>query len=322
MLSFADAVQMLGEARETGVPIWEVTRQGLAPSYFVGTVHTVRVSDLGWIQELGGALRRTNITAIERTSEDRRGFAARIAHGVFGKGLSALGGAMGYIRDKGRRLLGSNFNTKAGEELSWAAALWISNESGGNWTPEAVHESQETMSVNDVLATMASFAMGRYIDEHPGLEVEDESDLLDFRIEASAKAAGHEVVALETETSWSVDGVVSKIAKIPDQDERKALAIIRGMAMTGGTMETPIEAYLAGHMRQAMRVSGYSGNSLLSTRNKSFWSGVKPLLDAGAALIAVGIGHISGSTGLIEQATKAGFKVRQVAAGELSGVAA
>ncbi len=145
---------------------------------------------------------------------------------------------------------------------------------------------------------------------------------LDARLESLARGQGAHVIALET-----IEQQVGVFAGLTDEMQVALLKhSIRVLHLSEDLRETTISAYLGRKIaaiwpltlhlveREGMDRAGYSDlyKSLVDDRNLAMRDKALPLVDKGAAFIAVGALHLVGHKGLVQLFRDAGYTVTPV----------
>jgi uncharacterized protein len=141
--------------------------------------------------------------------------------------------------------------------------------------------------------------------------------VLDCRREGAKR--GIAVVGLET-----IESQIAMMAEIPDDQQVAMLkATVHHLDRVGDQMETMLQLYQARQLgysipfqHELARKAGVDPESfhsfernLISKRNMAMAERARPLLDKGAAFVAVGALHLVGTDGLVALLRQAGFTV-------------
>ncbi|MEQ1713844.1 MAG: TraB/GumN family protein, partial [Hyphomicrobium sp.] len=146
--------------------------------------------------------------------------------------------------------------------------------------------------------------------------------VLDSKIGREAEARKIKVIGLET-----IESQLAAMSSLPDAEQVEMLrAGLKYAARTDDMLETLTQMYVKRRMGAAMpfnlalaATAGVSPDAfkgfqqqLLDKRNRKMLDGARPLLEKGAAFVAVGALHLSGPTGLVQLLRDDGYTVTAV----------
>ena len=268
---------------------WRIEKDGVAPSYLLGTIHTTD----------------PRLTALPEPVLKTIAASKAVAVEIAGMKDAATVELMTrephlFVFTDGRSL------TDLLSEKELAAAK-VEMEAAGMPGPIALM----------MKPWMATTALAISACERKRLEAE--VPVMDEVIEAAAEKAGIPVVGLETirDQVSAMNSVTmdSQIAML------RATLAYRGRA--GDLMETLIQLYLkrnGGHvwpfnivLAEKIGIDAKAYDSfhieLLKKRNATMMAGARPLIDEGGAFIAVGALHVYGDDGLVKMLRDAGYQV-------------
>lgn len=272
-----------------GAHLWRVARAGQKPSYLFGTIHMTdpRVTTLS--------------PAVAAALDDASSVAVEIAGLSDGAVMRAVGAnPQMLIFTDGRRL---------DRMLSPSEFATVSKTLARIGVPAPAQVSIRPWLVSMLLA-ISDCERSRMADKQP---------VLDQVIEQRARAAGKDVIGLETVASQ-----VRAMASVSDVDQIAMLkSTLRHADRSDDMRETLLRLYLerrigavlalqrhfameAGLPSDAMR--GFE-TSLISLRNRTMLDKAGPLIDRGGAFIAVGAAHLVGPHGLVALLRRDGYWV-------------
>ena len=287
---------IMAEARAVpnhGALLWKIERDGIAPSYLLGTAHVTdpRVTTLS--PEIEEALRNADVLALELKEIASRESAAMAALGLARYMVLPPGQTLWeLIPDDRESLIRYNPNLAPG----------VANGFFG-YQPWVV-----AMTIGMPLCETARAKSGAMP--------------LDMKLAAEATAQGIPIHGLETmEEQFSI------LAGMPmDQQLDYLMAVARNAAAVPDQFETLVSLYqqrLVTAMIPLMlkiqplkseeaNVLAYVERDLIVNRNHRMAERAQPLLEEGNIFIAVGALHLSGGQGLVELLRQAGYKLSPI----------
>lgn len=268
---------------------WKIEKDGLPPSYLFGTMHVADKRITALPSKAQAALADAKTLAVEIADMSDEGM------------LAAM--------------------TKVPELLAYRDGATLQAQ----LTPDEYAKVQALITKSGMPAEAAVVlrpwlvSMLLAISDCNRQQLEAGMQPLDGLIEARAKAAGAKVIGLETAESQ-----LAAMASIPN--DKQILMLKAGLAYADRTddmIETIVQLYLSRKIAAAMPFqfalsekvgvarSAYDEflKILVSDRNIKMRDGAKPLLEKGAAFVAVGSLHLPGETGLVKLLRDAGYKV-------------
>lgn len=272
--------------------LWKIERDGIAPSYLLGTIHMTDPRVTAFSPRLLNALEQSRTVALEvaDVSADATNAAilkaARLVLFTDGRSLDDL------LSDEEYEKVKSTL-TGAGLPGEMAAMFrpWV---------------------VSMILSVSACERQ----------KVKEGLPVLDLKIAAAARERGLKVVGLET-----IESQLSAMAAIPDDQQIAMLrASLKFADRANDTMETLLQLYLTRDMGSAWpfhlalaRQAGIGQQSfsgfqkrIVSDRNEHMRDAALPLLEKGRVLIAVGALHLVGDNGLVAMLRDAGYTLTPI----------
>lgn len=281
---------ILTEATRTengGALLWRATKAGQRPSYLFGTIHMTdpRVTTLS--------------PAVAAALDDAATVAVEIA------GLSD-GAVMQAVGADPRMLLFTD-GRRLDQLLSPAEFATVSRTLGRIGVPQPAQAAIRPWLVSMLLA-VSDCERARMAEKRP---------VLDQVIEHRAKTAGKPVIGLETVASQ-----VRAMATVADADQIAMLkSTLRYADRSDDLRETMLQLYLDRRIGAAFALQRHFAaeaglapdatrgfeRSLISARNLTMHQKALPLVQAGAAFIAVGAAHLTGPDGLVALLRREGY---------------
>lgn len=276
----------------TGSVLWRIDRDGRPPSHLLGTIHLTdpRVTTLS--DKL-----RSIIAGAARVALEVADLSPEATSAVMAK----LGGLV--VFDDGRRL----------DQLL---------------TPEEIDKVEATLTASGVPAAAAPLfkpwvvTMMLAVSDCERRKVQNGKLVLDASIAALAQAGGKQIIGLET-----IESQLTAMASLPEADQ---IAILRAsleyVDRADDNMETLLQLYLdrklgiVWPLQIALAEKVGIGRAAFDTfeqrlvvdRNRRMSEAALPLLEEGAALIAVGALHLPGEQGLVALLRKSGYTLTPV----------
>jgi uncharacterized protein len=276
----------------TEAMLWKVEKANIAPSYLMGTVHVSDERVTQWSPRVTAALASAKSMAFEVADLSPAAMAAAV-----GKSLPM------FIYTDGRqldRVLSPDQFSKAAASLAKAGL------------PAEVATRVKPWFVFMLLA-VSDCERGRQAAGKPPL---------DALLQNEAQKRGIPLVGLET-----LEGQLAILAAIPEPQQVAMLkATLHFADRTADQMETMLQLYLKRQLgftipfqyalaaKAGVDPSAFQSfeRDLIDKRNLKMAETARPLLDKGAAFVAVGGMHLVGATGLVAQLRQAGFTVTAV----------
>jgi hypothetical protein len=297
-------VTRAAEVENSGAIFWLIEKDGLEPSYLLGTVHLTdeRVRRLPLAAEM--ALERATRVAVETYFDSQEDVESVLS----GMGASAISSA--------RRRLSDHLSADEFERL-------------GRMTKETRLRPEELDKLNPWVAEMLlrnSSCEGR--------RVEHGEPVLDAWIAGRAVGRGIGLERLET-----VAEQFETVAAIPYASQIAMLryALTERATPTDDEIETMVGLYLRRQipaidaLTRMLAPSGKVASAYLAAfwqdliirRNLRFVNNAKPFIEQGRVFIAVGAAHLPGERGVVQLLRNAGYRVTAADEGSsATGVAA
>jgi len=272
--------------------LWRVEKEGVKPSYVFGTIHITdsRITDLPAPVE--AALEEADTVAVESADAlDPQKMANEIGKLQDLMNFTDGGTLVSHLSDERRAELTAALRTLGADiEIFGATKPWV---------------------VATALA-IPPCEMARQL----------ELDVVDKIVAETGKAAGASVVSLET-----VAEQLSAFDRIPlDAQAEFLISSVRIYPQLQDFFATMAELYLRRRIaliealtdqlgeQTGVSEQGYAAfnDSLIDSRNKLMADRAAPLIDKGAAFIAVGALHLIGDNGLVALLRDKGYKVTRV----------
>lgn len=272
--------------------LWKIERDGVAPSYLLGTIHMTDPRVTAFSPRLETALNKSHTVALEvaDVSADATNAAilkaARLVLFTDGRSLDDLLSDEEYDKVKAT-LSGAGLPG----ELAAMFRPWV---------------------VSMILSVSACERQ----------KVKDGLPVLDLKIATAARERGLAVVGLET-----IESQLSAMAAVPDDQQVAMLrASLKFADRANDTMETLLQLYLARDMGSAWpfhlalaKQAGIGSQSfsefqkrIVSDRNEHMRDKALPMLEKGQVLIAVGALHLVGDHGLVALLRDAGYTLTPI----------
>ncbi len=269
---------------------WRIDKQGLAPSYLYGTVHSTDDRAIALARKAAANIAGAKVVATELGGPIDKGTMAEMGAKLMLKAITQESDTFAPISSAEDRTAVEKYLATRGvnADLAHHIQLWFLTATTAAPICEARRQSMDLPIVDNVIAE-------------------------------TAKNLGVKVVALET---FEEQGAALASLK-PDV----AATILVGGAKRSGLDEdayaTLLDFYVKGEPVSAMPIIDASGLLskeeiaaedtfsllLLSDRNHIMAERAKPYLDAGGAFIAVGAFHLAGKDGLVALLRGQGFTV-------------
>jgi uncharacterized protein YbaP (TraB family) len=289
-IGYRRIVTRAAEVENSGAMFWLVEKDGLEPSYLLGTVHVTddRVKRLPVSAEM--ALQRADRVAVETYFEDEENIETV---------LSGMGpAAVTSVSDR----LSNHLNA---QELGRLQRL----------AQAARMKSDELDRLNPWVAEM--LIRGQSCE---GRRLEEGVPVLDAWIAGRATRRGIGLEKLETVTEQ-----FAALAEMPYAGQIAMLryALAERPTSNDDEMETMIGLYLRRQIPAAdalTRMLAPNGkvastylaafwNDLIQRRNVRFVESARPLIEKGRVFIVVGAAHLPGENGVVELLRKAGYRL-------------
>lgn len=285
----ARAVPEPSDARNDGAVLYEITKDGLAPSYLFGTVHLTdpRVTKLS--KNVTKALSSSKILALEVAELSPKATAAAVARST----------DLVLFND-GRTLDGL---------LSAKEFELVVDRLEASDTPRHLARQFKPWVVSMILT----------VSKCEGQKIAKGGLVLDMKLAEQARKSAIPVVGLET-----IEHQLELASKVPLDDQLQLLrASIVYAERSNDLMETVLQLYLRRQLSYAVPLqivlaekAGIDGTILRSfrreqieQRNQRMAERALKLLEAGGAFVAVGALHLPGENGLVALFRRAGFTV-------------
>lgn len=265
--------------------LYRLGLDGRAPSYIVGTVHLADPRVTRLTKSVADAVAEAQVVAVE-----------------------TLDGSAGGPKPEVARLLADRRQQRPETLLDPGALSGLMELAGRRGlSRDLVRRLKPTVLA--LLLDLPACALGN-----------GGGGYLDAEIAAAARARGTQVVGLETlpEQIEAVDGLGTEV-------ERQLLRAILAQAQhAGDIVETTIRRYdesdaggLLAWTRSPMMIPGESDavvppeflDRLILGRNRRLVERIRPLIDRGGAVVAVGLAHLPGRDGLLVALQEAGIRI-------------
>ncbi len=273
--------------------LWRVERDGLAPSYLYGTIHSTEDSAVALARKAAEFVASSKVVATELggpfDAVDQGDLTAKMLVKAIARDEDTFAPAL--TGEKAAAI--EAFLAKRGisKELAHHLQLWFLAAAASAPTCEAARGLQGLPEVDSVIAL-------------------------------AGKARGLPVVALE-QAQEQIDALA---AAPPDLSATMLAAAVRAPALNDDAYATLLRLYREKRPAEMLAVGDVIPELtpeeraaedaftrlLLVGRNEIMAARAAPLLAAGGAFIAVGALHLSGKTGLIERFRAAGYRVVNV----------
>lgn len=272
--------------------LWRIERAGLPPSHLLGTIHLTDARVAVLSDHVQTALAAAGTIALE---------VADMSEGATAAAMASAGNLVAFT--DGRRL-DSMLST---EELAAA---------------------EQTLVAAGVPAVAAPLfrpwvvTMMLSVSECERRKVQAGQLVLDARIAETARNAGKRVVGLET-----IESQLAAMASVPHEQQLAMLkASLKYANRIDDNMETLLQLYLDRRLgavwplqialaeRVGIGREAFDGfkRLLVTDRNRRMAEAARPLLDAGAAFIAVGALHLPGEHGLVSLLRAQGYTLTPI----------
>lgn len=272
--------------------LWRVTpRNGAAPSYLFGTMHTTDPDLVALSEPVRTAIGQSKLVAVELADAKGAKSQAELVAYVTANALDLSGGGLEGLTTEQRAEVGRRL-AETGLPASLAASLkpWFLG----------------------ITLQVTPCETRRMAEGKP---------TVDFAVEDIGKAAGARIVGLETVTEQ-----LDAVSKIPEETARRMIRDTVETASAGDDLQATtlqlyrdrrVGWYLAmkgGALGAALDVGAYADfmEQIVDRRNVLMADRSKALIEDGGAFVAVGALHLPGAKGLIELYRQAGFVVTKV----------
>ena len=272
---------------------WKIEKQGIAPSYLLGTMHVSdpRVTKLSTAANKALNNAKTVIVENIESLDPKKAAAAmvRLRHLTFLKQGDSLGSR-----------LSDDLKTKLKTAIT------------ARGIPFQIADKMQPWLVT----TLVALPICELLAKRSGKKI------LDHLVAKHALDEGKNLIGLET-----TEEQFTAIANLPDSFHFSALkeTLIKGSKQTEDVIATMKEIYISGNigmlmpLLKAISPEAYSGEgtaafqeALINKRNHVMAERAKSALEKGNAFMAVGALHLPGETGLINLLRKQGFKITAV----------
>jgi uncharacterized protein YbaP (TraB family) len=271
--------------------LWRIEAQGVAPSYLFGTMHSTELDLVALSEPVKAALAEARTVAVELADA---------------QGAATQAEMVAYVSHN---------------------ALDFSGRGLDGLTPEQVAEVERRIAEAGMPASVAASLKPWFLGVTLGISACEMKRMgtglptVDATVEAAGRDKGARIVGLETVTEQ-----LDAVSKISDETARR---MIRDAVATPGASDdlqaTSLALYRGRRvgwyfamkeetMGEALDLSAYADfmEGVVDRRNALMAERSKPLIEQGAALIAVGALHLPGANGLVEIFRQQGFAVTRV----------
>ncbi|MFD1333408.1 TraB/GumN family protein [Methylopila musalis] len=271
--------------------LWRVDRAGGRVSYLFGTMHSSEAGAKDFGALVTKALARSQVVAMELPGASTRRVAQQLRRLVADRSFRPGGGSL--------ELLPAGTRARVERRI---AALGVS---------AAIADQMQPWYL--ALALSRSRCAGQDGAADP--------ETADARIERLAQEQGSRIVALETPAEQ-----VAALASVPDAVALRMLQDAADKNLRPEDVESTISALYRsrriGYLL-AMRGPAWAGlfdadgyadflSAFITRRNAAMLDRAKPLLEQGAAFLAVGALHLPGPQGLVELVRRSGYRVTRI----------
>jgi len=261
--------------------LWQISGKGMKkPSYIFGTIHEICSTDFFWTDAMNNSLSSSDKLCLEMDLDD----------------TAALVRGMGALMDPGKKL--SSYFT----EPQYSRLVKYAADSMGMTEPMIMYMKPVTIMMMFVQESTAGCATPVSYEE---------------KIMSTAKLDNKEVIGLETMqeqadalSSIPVDTVVKYILKALNNEAADA---------GDDTFDDLVMAYKAQDIAKlydliaASDALGSANGALIDDRNRRWIGRMTKLMNVGESVFfAVGAGHLSGKSGVINLLRKQGYLVSPV----------
>ncbi len=272
--------------------LWKIEKPGADPSYLFGTVHLSDSRVTGMSDKVKNTLHQSKQLAVE---------VADLSDAAMAKAMTNAAGLLIYTD-------GHTLSEKLSPE-EFKQVQGVLEKSG---LPGDVAPMLRPWIINMLLA----------ISDCERKRVAAGVTVLDMKLEEEAKKDKINIVGLET-----IEQQLASLAEVADDEQIQMLkAGLKYADRTDDMIETMVQLYLKRQMGAAVPfqiamaakagtpASAYDSfqKSLLVDRNARMRDKVKPLIDMGAAFVAIGALHLPGKTGLVALLREAGYTITPV----------
>ncbi|MFC7052373.1 TraB/GumN family protein [Hansschlegelia quercus] len=271
--------------------LWRIEKDGKPASYLFGTMHTTEPDLVALSEPVKAALAQSSTVAVE------------IADANSAASQAAM---VAYVTSNGIDLSGAALNGFAPEQITE-----IKRRLKGAGMPESIATVLKPWFLALTLEVSACELK----------KMSEGKPTVDATVEALGRAKGAEIVSLE-----SVGEQLDAVSRISEETARKMIRESVAKPDGGDDQQaTTLALYRARRVGwyfamtketfgEAMDLSSYADfvEGIVDKRNRLMTERVKPLLEKGSALIAVGALHLPGEKGLVELLRAEGYTLVKV----------
>lgn len=271
--------------------LWRIERDGRPASYLFGTMHTTAPDLVALSEPVKTALGQAKTVAVEIA--DANGAASQAA-------------MIAYVTKNGLDMSGASLQGFAPEQVSE-----IKRRLGQAGMPEQIATVLKPWFLALTLE-VSSCELKKMSEGKP---------TVDANVEAIGRENGADIVGLE-----SVTEQLDAVSKVSDETSRKMIREAVARPDGGDDQQaTTLALYRARRVGwyfamtketfgEAMDLSSYADfvEGVVDRRNRLMAERMKPLLDKGQALVAVGALHLPGKNGLVELLRADGYTLEKI----------
>ncbi|MET0312860.1 MAG: TraB/GumN family protein [Hansschlegelia sp.] len=271
--------------------LWRIEKDGKPASYLFGTMHTTEPDLVALSEPVKAALNQAGTVAVELA--DANGAASQAA-------------MIAYVTSNGMDLSGAALSGFAPEQIAE-----IKRRLKGAGMPESIATVLKPWFLALTLE-VSSCELKKMSEGRP---------TVDATVEALGRAKGADIVGLET-----VSEQLDAVSKISEETARKMIRESVARPDGGDDQQaTTLALYRARRVGwyfamtketfgEAMDLSSYADfvEGVVDKRNRLMAERVKPLIEKGSSLIAVGALHLAGVNGLVELLRAEGYTLVKV----------
>lgn len=273
--------------------LWRIEREGLAPSYLFGTVHSTDDSAVAIARQAAAFVASARIVATELGGPFDAVDQANLAAATLAKAIARDEDTFAPALTGAKAALVDDYLARRGfpKEMAHHLQLWFLAASGALPACEAERSQLGLPEVDQVIA-QAGKARGLSV---VGLETTDEQ--LDTLAAAPPALAATMLAAT---------------ARAPELDEDSYATLLRLYREKRPAEMLAVADVMPGLTPEERAAEDQFDHLLLVGRNETMAARAAPLLAAGGAFIAVGALHLPGKDGLIERFRAMGYRVVDV----------
>jgi uncharacterized protein len=273
--------------------LWRVERDGLAPSYVFGTIHSTDDSAIAIARQAATFIASAKVVATELGGPFDAADQANLAATAFAKAIASNEDTFAPSLTGERAASVEAYLARRGfpKEMAHHLRLWFLATAAALPTCEAARAQEGLPEVDQVIA-LAGKAHGLRV--------------------VALESVGEQLDALAAAPPGLAATLLATAARAPELDDDSYATLLRLYREKRPAEMLAVSDAMPGITPEERAAEDEFTRLLLVGRNEVMATRAAPLLAAGGAFIAVGALHLSGKSGLIERIRAAGYRVVNV----------